>query len=304
MRSRPAIKLALALITVTSLAVAAYAANRPVGATGSARYVGSYDWRQSDDWFGGFSGLALSADGMRMTVVSDRATLVTARISRADGQITGVRSETLRHLQPPPSNFEPLRVIDSEGLAVAADGTVYISLEGIARVVRHDPATDQAEALPRAAAFRRLPFNKSLELLAIAANGDLYTVPERVLDAKGRIPVWHWNGHNWSTFDTLERRGNFLPVGADIGPDGRFYLLERKFTLVGFRSRLRRWDMQATGLTNEHTLFETRPGTHDNLEGLSVWRDSNKTLRATMISDDNFLAVQRTELVEYLLPAE
>jgi hypothetical protein len=91
-------------------------------------------------------------------------------------------------------------------------------------------------------------------------------------------------------------------VDADFGPDGRFYLLERDLTLLGFRSRLRRWDITAEGPGNEVTLFQTAAGTHDNLEGLSIWRDSTGGLRATMISDDNFLPLQRTELVEYALP--
>jgi hypothetical protein len=40
---------------------------------------------------------------------------------------------------------------------------------------------------------------------------------------------------------------------------------------------------------------------HDNLEGLSVWRDDQGVLHATMISDDNFIFVQQTQIVEYRL---
>ena len=96
--------------------------------------------------------------------------------------------------------------------------------------------------------------------------------------------------------------GGFLPVSADIGPDGRFYLLERNFGLFGFRSRLRRWELTEKGPVGEQTLLQTSSGRHDNLEGLSVWRDHSGSLRATMISDDNFRSLQRTELVEYALP--
>jgi hypothetical protein len=50
----------------------------------------------------------------------------------------------------------------------------------------------------------------------------------------------------------------------------------------------------------EQTLFETLPRTHDNLEGISVWRDADGFIRLTMISDDNGRApLQRTEFVEY-----
>jgi hypothetical protein len=48
-------------------------------------------------------------------------------------------------------------------------------------------------------------------------------------------------------------------------------------------------------------LVDTPAGTHDNLEGLSVWRGP-RGLVATMISDDNFRFFQTTEIVEYALP--
>lgn len=44
--------------------------------------------------------------------------------------------------------------------------------------------------------------------------------------------------------------------------------------------------------------MQSELGRHDNLEGLSVWRDA-QGLRLTMVSDDNFMFFQRTEFVEY-----
>ena len=79
-------------------------------------------------------------------------------------------------------------------------------------------------------------------------------------------------------------------------------MLERSVSLIGFRSRLRRWQITEDSPHAEEVLFETAIDTHDNLEGLSIWRDNQNRLQATMIPDDNFLTLQRTELVEYLLP--
>ena len=95
---------------------------------------------------------------------------------------------------------------------------------------------------------------------------------------------------------SVTRPDAFVPVGADIGPDGLFYLLERDFTGIGFRSRVRRFDM--TGGQAE-TLFQTGTNTYDNLEGLSVWRDATGAIRLTMVSDDNFKFFQQTQIVEY-----
>jgi len=301
MRLGTTIKLALGLIAAATLAVAAYAANRPV-TTSTARYLSSYTWRMDDGWFGGFSALSLARDGASMTVVSDRATLATARIRRVDGLISGIEMRTVRPLRSSSGQILKGRIVDSEGLAIANDGTIYISFEGISRVVRHQKASSHAQVLPRPKEFRKLPFNKALESLAIDARGRLYTLPERALNSDGQIPVWRWNGKRWSTPFTLPPQGGFLPVSADFGPDGRLYLLERNFGLFGFSSRLRRWDITADAPVNEQTLLQTSYGSHDNLEGLSIWRDSTGTLRATMISDDNFKSLQRTELVEYALP--
>jgi len=89
-------------------------------------------------------------------------------------------------------------------------------------------------------------------------------------------------------------------VAADFGPDGRLYVLERQFRgLMGFASRVRRFRLGMDRLLAEETLLETAVGLHDNLEGLSVWRDAGGALRLTMIADDNFSFFQRTEIVEY-----
>ncbi|UWQ41149.1 esterase-like activity of phytase family protein [Leisingera aquaemixtae] len=303
MRRRSALKLILAFTAAAGLAAAAFAASRPAAAvTAKAQYLGSYTWNLKQPWFGGFSALKISAGGREMTVLSDRATLVTTSIRRKKGQISGVTARTAHGLRASTGKMLSGFAGDSEGLAIAADGSRYISFEGAARVARYRHAQGRAKVLPRPAAFRKLPVNKSLETLAIDARGDLYTLPEQAFDQNGQIPVWRWNGRRWSRPFSLPPSGSFLPVDADFGPDGRFYLLERDLTFLGFRSRLRRWDMTAGGPANETVLLQTGPGTHDNLEGLSVWTDDTGRLRATMVSDDNFLPLQRTELVEYALP--
>ncbi|WP_122072196.1 esterase-like activity of phytase family protein [Pseudophaeobacter sp. EL27] len=304
-------KLAGGLVLITGLiaAAATLAASRQAGTTfhprasaEQAQPAGSYTWRASPDWFGGFSGLELSADGSQMVVLSDRAHLVRADVHRQNGEIASVSLHSAQHLRSSKGRRLLGRIMDSEGLALAPDGSLFISFEGLSRVVHHQTEASRARVLPRPNDFRGLPLNKSLEALAIDPQGRLYTLPEKVLNADGEIPVWRWNGARWSQPFTLPRRGGFLPVGADFGPDGRFYLLERNFVFIGFRSRLRRWDITDQGAINEVTLMESSTGVHDNLEGLSVWRDTTGILRATMVSDDNFKALQRTELVEYTLP--
>ncbi|TDK51069.1 esterase-like activity of phytase family protein [Antarcticimicrobium luteum] len=270
---------------------------------GAAQFLSAHDWERDEAWFGGFSGLHVFAGGARALVLNDSARLVDLRLTRdGAGQIAGIDPQMRWRLRSSEGKNLSGRIADAEGLAIGPGGALYVSFEGVHRVARYDRPDAPARVLNAPQVFRGLPENGSLEGLAIDARGRLYTLPESGRDAAGRIPVYRRDAEGWAVAFTLPARGRFLPVGADIGPDGRLYVLERAVSLFGFRSRLRRWSLTDTAATDEETLLTTAAGTHDNLEGLSVWRDADGALRVTMISDDNFLALQRTELVEYRLP--
>ena len=276
----------------------------PVGAVDikAATHLDSFAWRHGASWFGGFSALHVSGQGRHMIAITDRTTLVTARIERDGGAISGISILGQWPILSSKGRRMKGRAGDSEGLAVAPDGSLYISFEGVHRVAHYAAPGTKARVLPRPAGFNGLDRNGSFEGLAIDDQGRLYTVTETSRAANGDILVYRWDGNRWTTPFGLPPRGKFRPVAADFGPDGRFYVLERAVALIGFRSRLRRWQIDGDVPSAEEILFETGTGAHDNLEGLSVWRDDQGQLRATMISDDNFLSLQRTELVEYALP--
>jgi hypothetical protein len=306
MRRRTSIRLTLFILPALALALAAYAGTHAGQSKGHARFLSAFTWTppaaQAAPWFGGFSGIEMLDEGRKIVVLSDRATLVFATLERSGGLISGANITKARALRSSTGKIIKGPVMDSEGLVHAPDGRLFISYEGVSRIAQHQLGKTPARVLPRPAAFRQLPFNKSLEALAMDPDGRLYTMPENAPDENGNIPVWRWDGQRWGTPFSLPRRNGFMPVGADFGPDGRLYVLERRFLLLGFQSRLRRWDVTKDGPRNEMILLRTALGTHDNLEGVSVWRDPAGHLRATMISDDNFRSLQRTELVEYSLP--
>ncbi|MBT8153260.1 esterase-like activity of phytase family protein [Epibacterium ulvae] len=302
MRRRFAIKLIFSMMLGGGLAVAAYAAGRSGDGMGPARFLSSYVLTAKPSWFGGFSALALDETGQRVVVLTDRSHLVGGFVKRTANKIDRVTFDTHVHLRNADGQImrHDRDSIDSEGIAIGQDGALFVSFEGKARVSRYAEIDGQAEDLPRIQAFAALQENKALEALAIDPAGRLYTLPEK--SAGAAFPVWRWDGADWQTPFHVEKRNGYLPVGLDIGPDGRFYLLERKFVLIGFRSRLRRWDFVGDALQNETVLLTTPLRTHDNLEGLSVWRSTDGDLRATMVSDNNFMPFQRSELVEYQLP--
>lgn len=267
-------------------------------------FWGSHVWRMEDAAFGGLSAIELSEDGQSFVALGDKGMFLRGTVQRAGaGRIVGVLAGPIRPLRAETTG-KPLagRRADSEGLAIGSDGRAFVSFENRARVARLDLETGLTRDLEGHPDFASLPRNGSLESLAIAPQGVLFAVPEDPLG--GDFPLYRWADEVWSIAANLPRRGQFLAVAADFGPDGRFYLLERDFRpLGGFASRLRRFDITETGkVSGDVTLLQTPFALHDNLEGLSVWRDDQGVLRATMISDDNFIFLQQTQIVEYRLP--
>jgi hypothetical protein len=113
--------------------------------------IGSFRWRMDDPRFGGFSGIAVTPDGRGFMALSDRGAFTTGRFVRdGAGRITDVTAAPLRLLRG--TGAAPLSHdrADSEGIAVARDGTVYISFEGrrAARVLRYRTIDAAAENLP------------------------------------------------------------------------------------------------------------------------------------------------------------
>lgn len=269
----------------------------------STGFSSTFVWRMDDPAFGGFSGLEVLDNGRHFVALSDKATFLRGRFLRdASGKITAVRGKTIRPLiGAKAGQVLSGKRADSEGLAIDSDGNGFISFEGRTRIARFDPQTGIVADMTKYEAFARLPKNGGLEALAVGPGPIIYALPEQ--PPTRDIPVYRWQAGQWDDRLSLPRRGQFVPVGADIGPDGRLYLLERDFRGIGgFASRLRRFDLSDAGLEGERILFETPFAHFDNLEGLSVWRDDRGVLYATMISDDNFFFLQKTQIVEFRLP--
>lgn len=234
-----------------------------------------------DEGFGGLSGIE-TLDGQRMIVLSDRGKAFWLDIDRASHAVTVTPTR-----QPQPQR-------DSEGLAYAGDRLVF-SYEDPAFIV--DENGVRVAGHPDFAGYAK---NGSLEAIAATDDGTLYTLPERSGAKTRPFPIYRYRTGTWDIVAKLPRQGPFLPVGADLASDGRFYILERAFSPLGFRTRIRRMDL-AHPATRPQTLLTTQPARHDNLEGLTIWQSESGATCLTMISDDNFLSVQRTELVEYAL---
>ncbi|MEM9433315.1 MAG: esterase-like activity of phytase family protein [Pseudomonadota bacterium] len=269
----------------------------------SLELVKSLRWQMQEDWFGGFSSLEIDPDGTRFATTTDRGYLVQGTFLRDDDVLRGLDTVQVFRLREPNGKTLGRYNIDSEGLAIGTDGLIYISFEAAHRILQYgDPTRAAHGAVPAPDAFAQFQRNSSMEALAIDADGTLYTMPERSGDLNRPFPIWRRTDQVWDQRLSLSRSDGFLPVGADFGPDGRLYILERKFHgLGGFSTRVRSFEVGADALRDELVLLETTPATHDNLEGIAVWATQSGNIRVTMISDDNFRFLQRTEIVEYRL---
>lgn len=261
-----------------------------------AALIGSFTWSHDHHAFGGMSGIEVLDGGARFIAVNDRGFLATGQIIREGGKITDLIVADMRKLRDAGGTRLTKDWNDAEGVAVGDDGKLYVSFEGVHRVLRFgDPFGPASETLFDPV-FETFQFNSSLEAVAVGPDGAVYTMPERSGRADRPFPVLRYDSGAWSTAFDLPRRGAFLVVGADFGPDGLLYVLERDFTGVGFRTRVRSFAPDGSA---ERIIVQTGNGTHDNLEGISVWQAPDGATMMTLISDDNFKFFQRTELVEY-----
>ncbi|SNT22177.1 esterase-like activity of phytase family protein [Tropicimonas sediminicola] len=295
MRRRP--RLALTLL-VALAGVAGVAARSHAPAT-----VTRVDWHGDAELFGGWSGIDVSDDGATFWAVSDAGLITRGRLLRQNGQLVGIEAEapwTIAGERTPENLFLGS---DSEGISIASDGSLAISYEGMNRVWLYDDPHARATRLDQAGAFLELENNKGLEAVATAPDGALLAIPENLPEGWEDYPVFRHAGDRWDQPFALEQEGLWRSVGADFGPDGRLYLLERKFVAIGFASRIRRFDLSDPAEVKPgETIFSSPVGRHDNLEGIGIWRDPDGRLRAVMVSDDNFLPFLRSEIVEAILP--
>lgn len=242
---------------------------------------------------GGLSGIELDAQGSEAFLLSDRGWLFKADIARdADARPMGVTIRDTLRLRHTGETRHP----DSEGVAGLADGTFLISTENPTRLLMYRWGHRDPDYAPEIPTQRDLEDNRGLEALALEPGGAAVALFETP-DGAG-YPVYRFENGAWSRGPSVPATVDFSVVGADFDSAGRLYILERAFSLLGFRTQVRRVDLRTDPVGTEMVL-QTRLGEFDNLEGIAVSRTPEGETRITLISDDNFLHILRTELVEF-----
>lgn len=266
----------------------------------AARHIASVRMQVDVPWFGGLSAIDVNGQGTALTILGDKGVFLTVRIERPQGvpEIAEISDPT--RLRGQDGTELDMPAGDAEGLSVLGNDRFCVAFEGRPRIACYDTPQSAARVLPHPPGRSALAPNRSYEALAVDRFDTLWTLAETP-NAQGLAPLYAWQSDTWARMALLPGYGTFSPVGADFGPDGQLYILERALGVTGFRSRIRRWDPKQPDAIPT-TLLRTSGGRHGNLEGIAVWRDHSGHLRATMVSDNNFNAIQRTQLVEYQLP--
>lgn len=252
--------------------------------------------------FGGLSAIEIGPGGRSAVLVSDRGTLFEVALTREAGRVTAMGLTGAATLTDA-AGLAAARPeqMDAEGLARLPDGRLAISFEGHMRIAIHGRDGRERQRIAPPPGSGALPGNGAYEGLAADRHGSLYTLAEQA-PGRGPTPLHRYANGRWEHFANIPRVVAHHPVGLDFDDRGRLYVLERRFTLGGFSSRITRYTVTADGLRQRELLLETQVGLHGNLEGLSLWRNADGTLIASAVADNNFRQPTATRLVEYAVP--
>ena len=247
--------------------------------------------------FGGFSGLVVA--GNRLFAVSDRGWWFGATL-RQDGGTLALADARLAPMRDGEGDGYTKAGGDAEGLTLLG-GRLAVSFERDHRVMfLRDTGRMGATIQPRS--FEQFRSNKGLEALASLPDGRLIVFAEGADD--GGVPVFLIDPEGGVTEARLPRVGSHAVTGADIGPDGRLYLVLRDYSLLfGVSIRVMRYRLGPDGLplpASAETLaaFEAASGI-DNMEGIALERGPDGGIWLWLIADDNFRASQRTLLMRF-----
>ena len=281
-----------------------------VSRVGALDFLGGLELTSPDRRFGGLSGLAIGADGTRMTAITDRGYWIEARLDYdAAGRLVGIGDAALYPIRD--AAGQPLEGSwrDAEALTRLADGRRAVGFERRHRIWLYggDVAHAAGQALAMPAELGAAPNNGGIEALTQLADGRLLALTEDFRAPEGGLRGWiiALDGGAAAPLAYLPAP-DFHPTALALLPDGDVLVLERRFTVIagpGARLvRVARAAIAPGAIVSGRELGRLEaPLTVDNFEGLAVRRDAVGRTLIYLVSDDNFNPVQRTLLMQFRL---
>lgn len=276
-------------------------------ALGALRFEAGFQLRAADARFGGLSGLWIAPDGHELVMVSDHGTVWRAALAHDGDRLTGLAEWQAAALGRVPG--DPGGHIDAEALADDGAGGLIVAVERappLRRIARDDPAS--AQPLPATAELEQAGAadgNAGIEALATLPGGALLALSEGMFAAPGQLAAWRIEGERIAPLRYATSDG-FVPTGADRLHD-TIYIVERRFSLLagGFTSRIAALDVdqvrEGEPMRPRPLALLGRPAISENFEAIAAREGADGQVLLYLLSDDNFLPLQRTLLLQFSL---
>jgi hypothetical protein len=285
---------------------------------GSLIYRGGLVLSSDNRDFGGWSDLAVSADGDEMLAISDQGHWLRARLTYdRNGDLAGVSDSEIAPMLD--SNGRPLhgRQSDSEGLALERPndlhGPVVVSFEIDTRLWRYDLSKGldaRPTDIPLGDWVKLLPRNRQIEAITLIRPDTLLAFAEEKL-SEGEDLLAAFEAYPNPTGVPMTRALSVVPhdpfdiTSVANAPDGGIFLLERRFSLLGglgmeIRHIPAEEIHEGARLKGEVLAnLSLQDANIDNMEGLAVRRGAHGETLLYVISDDNYWRLQRTLLLMF-----
>jgi hypothetical protein len=298
-------------IELVTRAVPLHAEEPSVTSVDRLSYRGGIEIASTDRRFGGWSGLLVSPDGENLFAVSDTGKWLNARLRYGtDGRLVGLADGILGELKDGKGNPLRGREADAEALTRLGD-TIVIAFERHARLAAYpargwrEPIIGTPRPFPRPRDLLEAPGNGGMEALTAISGNRLFAVAEAFDVGDGAARAWLHEGGRWHDL-TYAWTGRFRAADATTLPSGDVLVLERRFTWVGaFASRIVRIAQSAirpgAHLEGVEIAVIDPPLSAENFEAVAARRGRPGETLIYLLSDDNFLFVQRTLLLMFAL---
>jgi hypothetical protein len=281
---------------------------------GQLEFRGGLTLKSSYPEFGGLSAIRIAPDGDHFISLTDHGRWFAGRLTYENGRPMEITDAVMAPILGPDGQALAAHGWhDTESIA-DDDGTLYVGIEGVNQIVRFDYGQNgllaRGHPIAVPADIRTLPRNQGLEALVFVPRnhpmgGTLIAISERGLDAAGNLRGFLLGGPTPGTF-AIKRDDQFDISDAALLPSRDLLILERSLgwpegLLVQIR-RLPIGDLKPGAVVDGPVMFEADLRFEiDNMEGLAVHETTAGETILTMISDNNFSPLQRTELLQFTL---
>jgi hypothetical protein len=281
---------------------------------GPLEFLAGYELFSESLYWGGLSGMVVSADGELLTAITDTGHWCRIGLEHdAAGRLIGfLRAEEGWLLDTSGEPPEDKTYRDAEAITALPGGDFLVAFEHRDRLwLYRKPKQDHALTQPAVAvgapsALATLPQNGGIEAMARLPSGEYLLLSESGVTDDGDRLGWIGRRSKWAEL-RLAPTGSFEPSDLALLPDGDLLLLERRFNLLdGFVSRLSVIDARTLApgalLQPRELAILGSPLNVDNFEAVAARQAPDGSTLIYVLSDDNQLALQRTLLLQFRLP--